>query len=139
MDLQAFLCQLENHTLPAAQFDHQAHLRAAWSYRQLYPAREAAARCARAISRYAMSQGAAQKYHHTLTMATLILIYHRIGSGSAPLQNWPDFIAANPDLISDLPALLHQHYSPAKLGDDIARRAFVEPDLAPLPIGCLLH
>ena len=139
MDAQAFLLQLESNTLPAAEFNHRAHLLAAWSYRRLYPAREAAARCARALSRYAMAQGAAEKYHHTLTMASLTLVYDRLDAMPECLDNWPDFVAANPDLVDGLPALLRQHYSEHKLNDDIARRAFVEPDLAPLPMACLLH
>jgi hypothetical protein len=57
MDYQAFLRQLESSTLPASEFTHQAHLYAAWAYRRQYPAAEAAARCARALSRYAMAQG----------------------------------------------------------------------------------
>lgn len=139
MDSQAFLRQLESYELPASEFNHLAHLRAAWSYRQLYPAREAAARCARALSRYAMSKGAAEKYHHTLTMATLILIYSRLENMPEQGNDWPDFIAANPDLLTSLPALLQKYYSTDKLNDDLARSAFVEPDLAPLPMSCLLY
>lgn len=138
MDLQAFLCQLESNTLPAAEFNHHAHLLAAWSYRQLYPAREAAARCARALSRYAMAQGAAQKYHHTLTMATLSLVYDRMERDAQSLADWSHFVAGNADLFADLPALLRVHYSEQRLNDDMARGAFVEPDLVALP-SSLLH
>ena len=100
MDAQAFLLQLESNTLPAAEFNHRAHLLAAWSYRQFYPAREAAARCARALSRYAMAQGAAEKYHHTLTMASLTLVYDRLDAMPECLDNWQDFVASNPDLLA---------------------------------------
>jgi hypothetical protein len=71
MDYQAFLRQLESSTLPASEFTHQAHLYAAWAYRRQYPAPEAAVRCARALSRYAMAQGAAEippHPHHVLVV-----------------------------------------------------------------------
>lgn len=139
MDYQAFLRALETHALPAEQFNHQAHLQAAWAYRRSYAAREAAARCARALSRYAMAKGAPQKYHHTVTLAFLTIIYSRLEQTPAQVMDWHAFVAGNADLLHDARSLLGQHYSEQKLQDDNARRRFVEPDLAPLPVSCLTH
>lgn len=139
MEHQAFIRQLENSQLPAEEFNHRAHLYAAWAYRRSYPAREAAARCAYALSRYAMSKGAAQKYHHTLTMSILAILYSRVEAAPALMDDWDGFLAANQDLAADAPGVVARHYSGERLADDTARRGFVEPDLAPLPMGCLLH
>ncbi len=139
MDFQAFLRELESHALPAAEFTHRAHLQAAWAYRSRYPAREAAARCAHTLSRYAMAHGAAEKYHHTLTMALLAIMYSRLDAAPAQQASWDDFVAANPDLLGGTQALVAQHYSEQKLQEHDARRGFVAPDRAPLPMSCLLH
>ena len=139
MDYQAFLRELETHALPAADFDHRAHLLAAWAYRSRYPAREAAARCARTLSRYAMAHGAAEKYHHTLTMALLAIMYSRLDAQPGQQASWDDFLAANADLMADSRAIVARHYSEQRLQHHDARRAFVAPDLAPLPMSCLLH
>ena len=137
MDYQAFLRQLESSTLPASEFTHQAHLYAAWAYRRQYPAAEAAVRCARALSRYAMAQGAAEKYHHTLTMSLLSILYHRAQQMPAMVQEWPVFLAQCDDVLHDAKAVLFQYYSDDRLNQDVARRAFVPPDRMPLPIACL--
>lgn len=139
MTHQAFLRELESHVLPVSDFTHRAHLYAAWAYRREYPAREAAARCARAISRYAMAKGAAQKYHHTVTMALLTLIYSRLEATPAQIDDWEAFAAGNADLLADARQLVACHYSEEKLQDEAARRAFVAPDIAPLPMSCLTH
>ncbi|BAK76303.1 hypothetical protein NH8B_1481 [Pseudogulbenkiania sp. NH8B] len=139
MDHHGLLRQLETLALPEADFNHEAHLLAAWAYRRQYPAREAAARCARTLSRYAMAKGAAHKYHHTLTMAALAILYSRLDAKPELLDDWPAFLACCPDVRDDLPSLLRQHYSEEKLHDETARRAFVAPDLKPLPASAMLH
>ena len=139
MDHQGLLQQLETLALPEADFNHDAHLLAAWAYRRRYPAREAAARCAHALSRYAMAKGAAHKYHHTLTMAVLAILYSRLDARPELLEDWSAFLASCPDVRGDLPSLLRQHYSEEKLQDETARKAFVEPDLKPLPASGMLH
>lgn len=139
MDYQAFLRQLESSTLPASEFTHQAHLYAAWAYRRLYPAAEAAARCARTLSRYAMAQGAAEKYHHTVTMSLLSILYHRAQQTPALVEDWPAFLAQCDDVLQDARAVLLAYYSDDRLNQDASRRAFVPPDRMPLPIACLSH
>ncbi|MCP1291502.1 MULTISPECIES: hypothetical protein [Chromobacterium] len=139
MDHQAFLRQLETNALPASDFNHRAHLYAAWAYRRQYPAPEAAARCARALSRFAMVNGAAMKYHHTLTMAILVILYSRMASQPQLLDDWEAFASHCPDMLADPRAVILQHYSSERLDDDSARKGFVEPDREPLPMSCLLH
>ncbi|KUM04808.1 hypothetical protein KIF53_18855 [Chromobacterium subtsugae] len=139
MEHQVFLRQLESHSLPASDFNHQAHLYAAWGYRREYPAPEAAARCAHALSRFAMANGAATKYNHTLTMALLAIAYSRIESSPALGGDWPAFLDCCSDLAQDARAVLEQYYSAERLMADSARKAFVKPDKQPLPVSCLLN
>lgn len=136
-DHQTFLRALENGNLPVSSFNQQTRLYAAWAYHRDYPVREAAARCAHAFSRYALTQGLADSYHHTLTMATLVLLYQRMAEQPAMANDWEQFCQLNRDMLIDTVSLVRYHYSADLLDHERARKAFVEPDLAPLP--CLLH
>ncbi|RXZ44205.1 hypothetical protein [Crenobacter cavernae] len=139
MDDQAFLQALESRALPVSEFNHQAHLLAAWAYCRRYPGREAAARCAYSLSRYAMAMGVADKYHHTLTMAILAILYSRVVDHPELRDDWDAFCAACPDIVDDARGVVLAYYSEERLDNDSARRAFVEPDIQPLPTGGLLH
>ena len=139
MDDQAFLLALESRQLPASEFNHQAHLYAAWAYSRRYHTAEAAVRCARALSRYAMAKGAAEKYHHTVTMAILAILYSRVDAQPELKDDWQAFLLANNDIVIDARQVIGMHYSEDKLGNDTARRGFVAPDKEPLPTACLLH
>lgn len=139
MDDQAFLRALESRVLPSAEFNHDAHLRAAWAYCRRYQTREAAARCAHSLSRYAMAKGAMAKYHHTITMALLAILYSRIEANPSLREDWDAFLSTNQDIVVDARTVLLQHYSRDTLENDIARRGFVAPDIKPLPTGGLLN
>lgn len=139
MDPQAFLRELESLSLPASSFNHKAHLFAAWSYRRRYPAREAAARCAHTLSRFAMANGAAEKYHHTLTLSILTLLYDRMANDASLVSDWEAFLTACADIRQDARHVVLNHYSEERLDDEAARKAFVEPDRQPLPLLCLSH
>ncbi|MTD33770.1 hypothetical protein [Paludibacterium denitrificans] len=139
MDYQAFLRQLETHTLPVADFNHQAHLYAARAYRRLYPAGEAAVRCSRAFSRYVMAQGSIRKYHHSLTMALLAILYSLLDACPELTEDWDAFCQNCTDVIEDARAVVLEHYSADRLDEEAARKAFVAPDKKPLPTACLLH
>lgn len=136
-DDQLFLRELENGHFPPDNFNQQTRLYAAWAYHRNYPVREAAARCAHTFSRYALIRALATSYHHTLTMATLVLLYQRMAEQPEQAEDWEHFCQANQDMLSDTVSLVRYHYSADLLDHERARKAFVEPDLAPLP--CLLH
>lgn len=128
----AFLTALENGSLPSAEFSHCNHLRAAWLYLEQHPLPEAARRCALTIRRYATQLGAAEKFHFTLTLAFMHIIAAL--REQHPANDWETFLAACPTLLRDAKALIALHYSDAALTSDIARRDFVPPDRAPLPL-----
>lgn len=77
-------------TLPAAAFRHVEHVRVAW----LYVRAGEGGRFAEDLQRYAVAHGAAGKYSEAITRAWLERIAARAAAGS-----WPEFAAANPDLM----------------------------------------
>lgn len=124
MNDQDFLAALEDCTLPAAEFTHTAHVRAAYLYLCAGSFGQAVDRTSNAIRRYATSLGAPQKYHETITVAYLALIQRHLaerGDGGG----WAGFAAANPELFKR--DLLLRWYSGADLDSALARRVFVLP------------
>jgi hypothetical protein len=127
LDPGPLLRALEQQTLPPADFDHAAHVRAAWECLRCESSLGLAlARFSRALAGYAAAQGAAGKYHETLTVAFVLLIHERMrGRGSAP---WDEFAEANPDLLVWPSPVLARWYTRETLGSETARRSFVLPD-----------
>ena len=79
------------------------------------------------IKRFAAAKGAHALYHETITWAFLLIINER--HVRQPDTTWPEFAAANRDLLSWKPSILERYYSKDLLGSEFARRAFVMPDL----------
>lgn len=120
-----FLQALESCTLPAADFGHRNHVRAAYlylSHRSFGAALDAM--CA-TLKRYVAHLGCADRYHETVTIAFMTLVNaHRRESA----ESWEEFIARNPRLLDS--QLLGCYYSEATLAAGAARRRFVlEPRL----------
>lgn len=117
------LAALESCTLPPGEFSHRAHVHAAWTCLSESPLLAALPRFSQAIRRYALSLGAAAKYHETITWAFLFIIHERMRR--EPHPTFEAFAAANPDLFTDILGTL---YSPETLASDLARETFVLPD-----------
>lgn len=125
---QQLLAQVESCSLPAGLFSHQAHLQLAWACLEQQPSLwQAAQLLCGLIRRYAMALGAAEKFHHTLTVAALLLV-------AAKRQQQADFrvwLQQKPVLQTDLATELGRYYSPAQLA--AGKLCWCEPDLQPLP------
>ena len=65
---QVFIEQFESCVYPNEKFHHEEHLRLAWLYLQRDSRAAAEQRMCESILRYATALGAAQKYHHTMTI-----------------------------------------------------------------------
>jgi hypothetical protein len=126
-----FLAAFQDCSMPAAGFDHQGHVRAAWILLRRYPCDEAVARTCDGIARLASHLGAADKYHRTLSEALVRLI--AAGDTATPATTFDDFLRANTPLMQDARALLARHYSPERLADPAAKMQFLPPDRLPLP------
>ena len=114
-------------TLPADRFHHQQHVEVAWMFVRKHGMPAALSEFTTAIKRFADAKGATGLYHETITWAFLLLIADR--DARNPLGSWPEFAAANPDLLTWKPSILNRYYSKELLASDLARRTFVMPDL----------
>ena len=119
-----FIEALESCTLPAAEFDHAAHVRACYLYLQSRDFGAALTRMRTAIRNYSKALGKPERYHETITVAYVALIQEHLderGDGGG----WTAFAAHNRELLR--PDLLLRFYSAAELGTERARRIFVLP------------
>ena len=114
-------------TLPADQFHHRQHVNVAWLFVRDYGMPAALGEFTAAIKRFADAKGATGLYHETITWAFLLLIAERQARCHA--VTWPEFEAANPDLLVWKPSILERYYSKELLASDLARRTFLMPDL----------
>jgi hypothetical protein len=120
------LARFVDTTLPADQFHHRQHVRVAWLFVRRHGMPAALAEFSAAIRRFADAKGATGLYHETITWAFLLLIAER--QARTPAQTWPQFEAANPDLLVWKPSILERYYSKELLSSELARRTFVMPD-----------
>jgi hypothetical protein len=112
----------------ADRFGHREHLHLAWLAVRRYGASAAPALISDGIQRTARYAGAPQKYHATMTEAWTRLVAHHVPEGP---DNFAGFLGRFPGLLDK--RLLTGHYSSTRLASPEARRAWVAPDLAPLP------
>lgn len=119
-----------NGDLPAASFNHRGHLRLAWIVLVKRPDLPAEATLKNLIRNFATRLGAAEKYHATITVALTKIMAQRLAA-AGNCGEFESFVAKNQDLLDDAFCLLLRHYSEARLGSDLAKREFVEPDKQP--------
>jgi hypothetical protein len=117
--------------LAAEQFHHEQHVRVAWLLVRDHGMPAALGEFTSAIKRFAEAKGAHGLYHETITWAFVLIIGERIAR--KPADTWAAFAADNADLLSWKPSILERYYSKELLASDLARRAFVMPDLLRLP------
>lgn len=126
-----FLHALECCTLPNHAFGHREHLRLAWLYLRRMSHDAAVTAMERSIRRYAARHGAANKYHHTMTLVWMNLVASALVSGGGDVDDFASFLQAHPALLDrDAP---RRFFSAERLDSPAARTGWVEPDLAPLP------
>ena len=117
-----FLAALEDGSLPPDQFDHAAHVRAAWLClrREGFAGGMAAFR--KRLRAFAARHGAPEKYHETVTVAFLALIHERLHDASDG-EDWSGFTARNADLFRR--DILQRYYRPETLASPKAKAIFV--------------
>jgi hypothetical protein len=125
MDERMLVEALEGCTLRAEDLGHADHVRAAWHYLGVAPFGEAGDRFCAALRRFAAAQGAAGKFHETITWAYLALINER--RAAQPAATFASFAEANPDLLDNRSGALSRLYDAQTLRSDLARRVFVLP------------
>ncbi|HZQ96946.1 MAG TPA: hypothetical protein VFA67_18175 [Candidatus Sulfotelmatobacter sp.] len=108
------------------EFHHADHVRLAFAYLSEYAPLQALDRFSRALQRYANLQGKPQLYHETITHAYFFLIRERMARSGT--QNWEEFAARNPDLLTWKNGILARYYRDSTLQSDLARSVFIFPD-----------
>jgi hypothetical protein len=116
-----FLSAFEDGRIAAADFNHRAHIRAAFIYLSRHAFLEACIAMRDSLRRFAARAGKANLYHETVTVALMSIVLERMDR--SPELGWEALLAANPDL-SDR-GLLTRYYRPETLGSPVARRRFV--------------
>ncbi len=110
--------------------DHLGHIRLSWLYLNRYDINGVLAKICCGIKTYAESQGATEKFHLTISHALVHIMARR--RQVLTDTRWETFLHQNADIVKDFRSVLHQYYSEALLGSEIARTTLVEPDLKPL-------
>ena len=109
-----------------ADFDHRAHLRAAFCLVRRRPFLDACIAMRDGLRDLARRAGRPGLYHETITVAFMSIVSQR--AASRPDLAWDDFLAAHPDLVDR--ALLERWYRRETLESALARAQFVMPDAA---------
>ncbi len=118
-----FLSAFETTQLCEKDFDHAAHVRAAFLLIQRHGFAHAVPAYCIALQALTRRFGVPEKYHETITIAFLALINERLVS--TPDTDWDSFCAPNADLFSGNALLAY--YTPAQLAQPAARRTFQLP------------
>ncbi len=124
-------------TLPKAEWTHEAHLRAGVWMVRTYGTAAAIGRLRVAIRTYNVAVGGRNTsdagYHETITQAYVRLIAYvltTLAGGAADIDALGDVVLRE---IGDR-AVLGRYWSRDRLMSVTARREWVDPDLAPLPV-----
>lgn len=112
-----------------ADFDHRAHLRAAFCLGRRRPFLEACVAMRDGLRHIAARAGKPGLYHETITVAFMSLVSQR--AAERPDLDWPAFLDAHPGLMDR--ALLGRWYAADTLASAHARERFVLPDVPSAP------
>jgi hypothetical protein len=99
MNDEEFLSALEACRLPADEFGHGAHVRAAYLYCRGTDEEAALAAIRRALQRYVAHLGKADRYDEAMTRRYVQFIHRRVRErGDA--GGWAAFASRNPDVLT---------------------------------------
>ena len=120
-----FLEAFESAELDPSKFRHADHLRFAWLCLHRATPEQAEKRVAGAIKQFAERQGAADRYHETITLAWVRLIstHHE--------SSFDEFLSDNESRLNI--ELLHRFWTPELLASDLAKHEWIAPDRHALP------
>ncbi len=111
------------------RFGHREHVHLTWLAVRRFGVPAAVGLVSDGIQSTARYAGAPQKYHTTVSRAWVELIAYHAAERSD--DDFAAFADHHPALLSK--RLLTRFYRPATLASPLARRGWVEPDLAPFP------
>ncbi|MEE4246257.1 MAG: N-formylglutamate deformylase, partial [Kangiellaceae bacterium] len=124
-----FIHQFRQCSLPAEEFTHEAHCRAAVIYFYELGFEQGVAQLAKDIERYASALGARDKYHATLTYGMFRLVVEKIYPETS--RQWSVVKVLLDDLIENGKQHIGQYYSDFVLASTAAKQSVVMPDVKP--------
>lgn len=125
-----FTRQFENLLLNPEWFTHEAHLRLAWVYSYIYDFEKAVKKYRAGIQNFDFKYGDGTKYHETITVFLLKLVYQREAKKTS--ITFEQFKTRNPELFKGCKTIIKEHYSFDVMKDTQAKENFVAPDLRQL-------
>lgn len=125
---EQFEQQFEDTSLDPTLFSHEAHIRLAWIHISKYGVDLAAEHLCRQIAVFDATHDDGTNYNKTVTVAAVKAVNHFMEKSSA--TTCAAFIKENPRLIFNFKDLINAHYSQNVFKDEVAKRVFIEPDLA---------
>jgi len=130
-DDQAFRRAFEACDIPAAEFDHRAHVRLAYIYLCEQSSDEARKAMKQSLLGFLTHLGIGEsRYHETITRAWVMAVAHFMQL-SPTCHSAAIFIDQNPVLLDS--NIMLSHYSAEVLFSPTARSQFVEPDIQQIP------
>jgi type VI protein secretion system component VasK len=130
MDDSEFLRLFHEGALAGDEFRHRGHLRLAWLVLSRHPRDEAEQIVASEIRRFAVANGASNRYHDTLTRFWVRLLSHAMENATG-VRSIDELLSVFPFLLDK--SLPYRHWRTETFNSDPARTSWVEPDLVPLP------
>jgi hypothetical protein len=125
---QEFLTAFEDGSMAAENFDHRAHIRAAFLYLSRHAFLEACVAMRDGLQRFTARAGNGNLYHETITVAFVSIVSERMER--SPELGWEALLATHPELCDR--GLLNRYYRPEILASAVARQRFV---LSEMPAG----
>lgn len=126
MTADQFVQQFKNCDLDPNKFRHRDHIRLAWLYLEKHSLLKACSEFKSDLQRFVSHFGFAEKYHETLTLAWLLLVYEGRASLGAG-HTWADFEREKPEFFHKSKELLLKYYDEEDLSSSSARQSFVLP------------
>jgi hypothetical protein len=128
MSDEEFLKRFETLALPDDGFHPRDHGKLTWIYLRRFPMLEVLARLSAGLAALAAARGKPERYHETITWAFIFLVRERVAR-IKPGHSWEEFAAEHPDLLDWKNSVLRTYYRDETVGSDLARKAFLLPDL----------
>ena len=122
-----FVRQFENLNLNPEWFSHEAHLRLGWVYSYIYSIEKSEEKIRNAIKNFDGKYGDGTKYHETISVFMLRLIYAREKENIS--ITFSQFKEKNSDLFYKNKTFLAKYYSYDVLNNQQAKVKYHKPDL----------
>ncbi len=124
---EEFEQQFAQQTIDPTLFSHEAHVRLTWIHIKKYGLERATENMQKQIFDFACFHNGEGKYHTTITVAAVQIIYHFMQQSKS--ITFVEFVSEFPKVVGNFQTLLLSLYSQQVLDSNQAKFEYVEPDL----------